>query len=35
MIASEPMEAFLKRGPSLQEIMVRYEKEDLREKLAE
>ena len=35
MIASEPMEAFLKRGPSLQEIMVHYEKEDLREKLAE
>ena len=35
MIASEPMEAFLKRGPSLQEIMVQYEKEGLREKLAE
>ena len=35
MIASEPMEAFLKRGTSLQEIMVQYEKEDLREKLAE
>ena len=35
MIASEPMEAFLKRGPSLQDIMVQYEKEDLREKLAE
>lgn len=35
MIASEPMEAFLQRGASLQDIMVRYEKEDLREKLAE
>ena len=35
MIASEPMETFLKRGPSLQEIMVQYEKEDLHEKLAE
>lgn len=35
MIASEPMDAFLKRGASLQDIMVRYEKEDLREKLAE
>ena len=35
MITSEPMESFLKRGPSLQEIMVQYEKEDLREKLAE
>ena len=35
MIASEPMDTFLKRGPSLQEIMVQYEKEDLCEKLAE
>ena len=35
MIASEPMEAFLERGPALQDIMVQYEKEDLREKLAE
>lgn len=35
MIASEPMEAFLKRGATLQDIMVQYEKEDLREKLAE
>lgn len=35
MIASEPMETFLKRGPSLQEIMVQCEKEDLHEKLAE
>ena len=35
MLASETMESFLKRGDSLEAIMVQYEKEDLREKLAE
>ena len=35
MIASEPMDVFLRRGASLQDIMVQHEKEDLREKLAE
>ena len=35
LLASEPMEVFLRRGASLEEIMVSYEKEDWREKLAE
>ena len=35
MIASEPMDVFLQRGSSLQNIMVQFEKEDYREKLAE
>ena len=35
LLASEPMEVFLRRGASLEEIMVSCEKEDWREKLAE